>query len=146
MCLYIKQNYIKHKSVFPRTYYKVLVKLSDAQLKLGKGPHPYVTPYMCEPTYLERTYSANDRQNFKLFSGLNDEIIILGDCFHLYRRKADAVAHADRGNCRGRPDGATYVVVKAIIPPYTPYVIGKTDKGVESVATKVVTYKELEKK
>jgi len=121
MCLFVFKNKVKiKKTLFTRTYYKILEEGLTAE---GR---PYIiTPYLCFNVELGKDYSIDPEKKWDIIHDriLPNKHIVEGNCFHLYKRKHDAIADL---NTWGRNiDSHKYFVVKAIVPKGTEYIEGE---------------------
>ena len=141
MCMTVKKSKKKlkpKKSLFTRTYYKILYKERkwDRFTSQYLEEDEYSTPFINMRVELGKEYEIPGDKPWEIFGDSRDRFsYVEGGCFHLYRTKKDAEHDFNEGNLN-------LEIVKAIVPKGTEYIRG--DYGFEKcICVRKVRYEKI---
>ena len=147
MCLVTLKEPKFRRTLFWHTYYKILC--------YEKSKDWYWTPYVHDPTVLGVTkkidketpwdidhYWLSDTDKKSNYYNAKEMWHINGGCFHLFRRKKNAVWDANVLQNDEKNEDLEYIVVKAIVPPGTQYIKGLYGFD-KAIVVRTVKYQKL---
>ena len=108
------------KTLFPRTYYKVLFRSWSGYFQDWQ----YLTPYFNMDVVMGREYRIPDDEEWEFGAAPPDVpcSYVDGGCYHLFRTKDGACRELAN---RGESGNGRYVIVKAVVSPGTEYIKGE---------------------